>query len=342
MELEEVNLEEKNFYNQFVANNEAGSFLQSWSWGDWQSVLGRQVVRFKIVEEGKVVGMMQLIKMPLPFGRAYWYCPYGPIDSDELLVKSDELLHEIRSKFKDAVFVRIEPKVSLPVTRYPSPVTKSANIQPGKTLVIDLSQTEEQILANMHHKTRYNIRLAEKHNVKIVDEFHLVNGKGIFAKEAVELIFNTAKRQGYKSQGEDYFKKLVNYFAIQNNTGDIKLHIYKALHENCLLASAIILDFGNRRTYLFGGSSENKKNLMAPYLLHFTAMRDAKKNGLTEYDFWGIETSKGDSPGFVKFKMGFNNSSKGVVVYAGAWDVVINVFAYKIYKVIRHINRLLN
>ncbi len=343
MKLVELNNQDKDFYNNFVSSQEAGSFLQSWAWGDWQVFLGRQVKRFKIQNQNEeTVGVIQFIKMPLYLNRYYWYCPYGPVlaESGNFKFQISNFQNLIEQKFNTAVFVRIEPKIlPLPATSYQL-IAKTSNIQPGKTLVIDLTKNEEKLLAEMHHKTRYNIRLAEKHGVKVVDEFHLVNGKGIFAKEAVDQITETSSRQNYKSQGHAYFRQLVDFFTIKKVSGEIKLHIYKALHEDELLATALIIDFGKIRTYLFGGSSDKKKNLMAPYLLHWRIMQDAKKELFEKYDFWGIETSSGKTPGFVRFKSGFSEAPEAVVEYAGAYDVVNKAFEYNIYKALRKIRRI--
>lgn len=335
MQLVEVKESEKDLYNQFAVNSVTGSFLQSWEWGEWQKALGREVLRYWILEdvEGKA-GTMQLIKMPLPFGKYYWYCPYGPIVSE----KSPQILQE---KFSDSVFVRTESKnFLLPTTHYPLP-TKSKNIQPGKTLIVDLNKNEEQLLSEMHPKTRYNIRLAEKHGVKIEDEFALTIGKGLYAQEAIELIAQTAKRHDYKAQNKDYFEKLISFFAVQNSQADLRLHIYKALYNKELLASAVMIDFGKTRTYLFGGSSDQNKNVMAPYLLHWRAMLEAKTAGLFQYDFWGIETSAGQLPGFVKFKLGFSSSAESIRQYAGAYDYIISPWQYKLYRILRFVNRVL-
>jgi len=187
----------------------------------------------------------------------------------------------------------------------------------------------------MHHKTRYNIKVAQKHGVEIKDEFDISIGHGLFFDEALKLILETSKRQGFSTFGSDYYKKLVDFFALQQRA-DLKLHIYKAIFQNQLLATAIIIDFGDTRTFLFGGSSEFHKNVMAPYLLHFHAMIDAKHQGLKFYDFWGIETSSGETPGFVRFKLGFGGTQRE---YAGAHDLVNHTLLYKIYSGIRVINK---
>ncbi len=340
MNLAELALTEKESYNQFVASSPSGSFLQSWEWGEWQAHLGRTVSRFKIIDDsGEQVASTQLIKMPLPFGRYYLYAPYGPVGAKnyEFGIKNYEwLLGCLKEKFINAVFIRIESKDS-PLAPHPSPLIKTKNIQPGKTLLIDLTKPEEQLLSEMHHKTRYNIKLAQKHGVEIKDEFDISIGHGLFAKEAVGLIAETAKRQGFKGYGSGYYNKLIDFLAISNR-GDLNLRIYKAVYQNQILASAIMVDFGQTRVFLFGGSSEENKSVMAPYLLHWTAMRDAKSMGLNFYDFWGIETASGSTPGFVRFKLGFGGKEQQ---YAGAYDVVIKNFMYKFYSGMRFGNRVI-
>jgi len=104
-----------------------------------------------------------------------------------------------------------------------------------------------------------------------------------------------------------------------------------------LLASAIYLDFGKTRTFLFGGSSSEDKNVMAPYLLHWQAMLDAKNLGMIFYDFWGTETASGKVPGFVRFKLGFGGGEK---IYSGAHDLVVKPGLYWLYRTVRILYRM--
>ena len=363
MEIIELSLADKESYNQFVASASSGSFLQSWEWGQWQSALGREVKRFKVLGlRGEDMATIQLIKMPLPLGKYYWYSPYGPVLSGQWAVDSGQIPAELQRNFSDAIFIRIEPKGKSLILN-PLSLTKTINIQPGKTLLIDLLKSEEQLLAEMHPKTRYNIKVAQKHGVKIVDEFAVTIGHGLFFEEALKLILETSKRQGFTTFSAGYYKKLVDFFVFQNQasaiaeandsgqsaealakadalhgTGEIKLHIYKAVFENKLLAAAIMLDFGSTRTFLFGGSSDENRNVMAPYLMHWQAMLDAKAAGYKTYDFWGTETSSGQVPGFVRFKLGFGGKE---IQYAGAYDLVKDRLWYFIYRLSRKINLLI-
>jgi len=344
MQLVELSLADKELYNRFVKNNEAGSFLQSWEWGEWQASLGREALRFFVIDDyqGGNLASIQLIKMPLPFGRYYLYAPYGPVlaggeNFQFPIFNFQLLLRELKKKFSEAIFIRIEPKetYNLQLTTYNLPIVKSANIQPGKTLLIDLTKSADDLLVEMHPKTRYNIKIAQKRGVEIKDEFDISVGHGLFFDEALKLIMQTSKRQKFTTFPPEYYKKMVDFFAL--GSGEVRLHVYKAVLNDQLLSGAIMIDFGKTRTFLFGGSSENNKNVMAPYLLHWQAMQDAAAQGFKIYDFWGIETASGDVPGFVRFKLGFGGREQ---IYAGAYDYIISKSRYRTYRILRAANKM--
>ncbi len=115
------------------------------------------------------------------------------------------------------------------------------------------------------------------------------------------------------------------------------LKIYTAHHQGTLLNCAITVDYNKTRTYLFGGSSTEHKEVMAPYAMHWQAMQDAKNAGLTRYDWWGIETSSGKQPGFVRFKMRWGGEE---ISYPPAEDISMKNLKYSAYKILRSINRL--
>jgi len=339
--LKELSDSDKQEYNQFVAAQESGSFLQSWEWGSWQERLGRDIYRYWILSDiGDKVASVQLIKMPLPFGKYYLYAPYGPVMSEKLKVESKKLLQEVQKKFPEAVFIRIEPQhtsnFQLPTSNLS--IRKSTNIQPAITMLLDVNKPDDVLLSGMHHKTRYNIRLALRHGVEIQNELVVTPGYGLYTREALDVILQTQTRQHYRGHSENYYENLINFFALHNNSGDLKLRIYKALYNKELLASAIMVDFGPTRMYLYGGSSEKYRNLMAPYLLHWQAIVDAREIGLKHYDFGGSEVAAGGERGFTRFKEGFGGR---VVTYAGAYDIINHQVFYKFYSIVRKFNRLI-
>ncbi len=307
----------KQQYIDFVTANHGGSFLQSWSWGEFQTKQGKEAIRYGHVEDGQVTGSVQFLKISVPHMNGYYlYSPYGPLGN------YGGLPEEAKKDFPDAWFIRLEPNQDLEMVG-----EKTQRTQPGKTLITDLSKSLSDLLNEMHPKTRYNIKVADKHGVNIKSSSEA-------NPEVIALLTATSKRQNYNSYPASYYESMISFFQ---NSRDIELTVYQALYKAELLAAAVMIDHGNTRTYLFGGSNDSQRNVMAPYAMHWQAMQDAKQAGLTHYDWWGIETATGKLPGFVRFKLGWGGDT---VIYPSAIDLVQNHAWYTIYKVFRKLNRL--
>ncbi|MCC7356470.1 MAG: peptidoglycan bridge formation glycyltransferase FemA/FemB family protein [Candidatus Doudnabacteria bacterium] len=337
MQLYKCTEQDERDYNEFVSKQTSGSFLQAWQWGELQrEYSNKDIRRFVVKNEDDIILAAQVISMPL-FGTAnYLYLPYGPVKKDDV---GEEVLNffidEIKTLFPRSLFIRIEPKFKLTQPQG----KKSINIQPARTLIIDLKPTAEEILQTMHPKTRYNIKVAQRHNVEIQKETAGVGDHKEFYSRAINLILETAKRQGYHTHPFTYYDTIVNFFKPHQDTAEVTVSVYSAMYAGSIVATGMMVDFGSTRTYLFGGSSNEHRNTMAPYLLHYTAMLDAKRRGLSGYDFDGLETSVGKEAGFARFKQGFGGY---VIEYAGAYDIINNHSAYLMYRVLRKINRFIN
>jgi lipid II:glycine glycyltransferase (peptidoglycan interpeptide bridge formation enzyme) len=308
-------------FEAFTSNGER--FLQSKEWGDFQNTLGKQVYRFGVEDKGQIVLTAQGYLSAIG-GREYFFVPNGPltISGEEV---SKFFLVELKKRFPKLLFTRIEPEVlSFRSTR----LLKTIDLDPHKTLFLDLSTPEEELLASMHHKTRYNIRLAEKKGVRVE--------VGSDLAKSGELFLDTAKRAGIRAFELDYYAKLLAYFKDGKET---RSKLYTAWHENDLLAANLMIYYKDIVIYLFGGSANIKRNLMAPYLLHWQAIKDAKQSRFKVYDFWGIEEDP-NHPwySFSKFKLGFGGR---VEHFAGTWDYVYDLPWYNIYKLARKLNRVL-
>ena len=268
------------------------------------------------------MGTVQLFKTKVPYLPGYYlYSAYGPLLMDTNLVT--ELSKQIQADFPDCWFIRFESKEQLNLSG-----EKSVHIQPGKTSILDLSLNTEELLVKMHNKTRYNINVAKKHEV--------VARPATSKTDALKLIQETSNRQNFHSYPASYYATLANFFTTQTNS-DCNLIVYEAIYQSKVICSAIMVDHGTTRTYLFGGSDSNYKSQMAPYALHWQAITDAKNKGFKYYDWWGIETATGKIPGFVQFKLRWGGQD---VYYPDVIDIVLNSFWYKIYKVLRKLNRL--
>ncbi len=344
MKILPITQKDKDAYNTFVASNN-GSFLQSFEWGEWQTSNNRQALRYLVQDDdtGDTVLSAQFIRHPLPFGQYYLYCPYGPVVNCKLQIANcklaiQELIQKIQKDFPKTIFVRLEPTYNLPfgpelrvegqLTTYN--LVPTLHIQPGSTILLDITKSNDELLTAMHPKTRYNIKVAEKHGVTI---------KKLQSQEEKQLVASMLKgtltRRNLVSPSTDYYYKLANYNTDDKN---FTVNTFGAYLGDTLLACALTIDVNQTRTYLFGGSTTEHKNLMAPYLLHWQIIQDAKTFGLTTYDWFGAEGAVSDGSGFARFKSGFGGT---VLQYGGAWDIVLKPLAYRTYRATRHLNRWL-
>lgn len=300
----------------------SGAFLQSWQWGEFQQAVGREVRRY---EHGGIVE--QAVSRPLPRGFTEWDVFRAPLSGPLAAQMIGDL------KKTDAVFVHIESATPIVGIDNYQPLRPASARLPEHTLVVDLSQSEEALLAAMHHKTRYNLRLAQKHGVTV----RVGNEKEWPA--VWEMFAATARRDGFSLHPKEYYQKMLASLAGPIDAGeDCSAHLVIAEHEGDLLAGMILLRFGDTVTYLHGASADVKRNLMAPYLMHGEAMRIAKAAGCTSYDFWGIAPPEASAShswgGITRFKTGFGGSR---ITLPGARELPLRPFWYTLYRLL---NRL--
>lgn len=314
---------EREQYQTFVATHPSGSFLQSWGWGEFQATQNKLPIRYGIFDNSGLTGSVQLFKTKVPYLPGYYlYAPYGPILQNQNLLET--LITQIKKDYPDAWFIRLEPKQDIPLS---GEVT--VHIQPGKTLITDITQPIEDLLAGMHKKTRYDINLSNKHGI-------VVNSSQASIEQGLQLLAETSKRQGFHSYPKSYYESLMD--ALDKPDSDCKARLYQASYQNKVISSAIMIDYHEIRTYLFGGSNNAYRAQMAPYALHWQAIRDAKQAGLKYYDWWGIQTATGKVPGFVQFKLRWGGRE---ISYPPAKDLIWHRTWYSIYKLLRKLNRLL-
>jgi len=291
-----------------------------------------------------VDGILVLMK-ELPLGRSMLYSPMVTSDQVESLkskVTSTKFFDELKAiaKKEKAIFYRLE----LDVPQLPTPnsqlltsqgfVKAFEEMQPEHTLILDLTDSEEEILAQMKQKGRYNIKVAKKNGVLVTSEDLSEKAVSTF----YQLYRQMGKRHRITSRGQEYFSTLLEILSRKGYA-----RVYNASLETegkeIPLASAIILSFDGRATYLYGGSDNEHKNLMAPYLLHWQAICDAKEAGLKEYDFFGIAPN--DDPnhpwgGVTRFKKQFGGNEIAIL---GSYDLILNKPEYLIFKILEKIRR---
>ena len=196
------------------------------------------------------------------------------------------------------------------------------DVQPPDTVLLPLDKTEEDLLSAMKPKWRYNIRLAEKKGVT-------VRAAGAESIDSFYKVFmETASRDRIAVHGKDYYKSLLELPADGRH---VKTTLYIAEHEGDILAGIITLFTDTEAVYLYGASSDKKRNLMPAYLLQWTAIQDAKKFGSKVYDFYGIPPTDDEHHpmhGLYRFKTGFGGT---VIHRAGSLDVPMKKCLYAVY-----------
>ncbi|MDD5790067.1 MAG: peptidoglycan bridge formation glycyltransferase FemA/FemB family protein [Spirochaetia bacterium] len=183
------------------------------------------------------------------------------------------------------------------------------DIQPPDSTFLDLSLSEEQLLKNMKSKWRYNIRYASKHGVEVrAVDFNSPDFEKDL-KSFYSLYRETAERDGIGLHPLSYYRDLLERGEKSSGSEEkTKITLYLAACEGEDLAGIITLFQEDEAVYLYGASSNKKRNLMPNYLVQWTAICDAKKFGSKIYDFYGIPpTGSENHPmhGLYLFKTGF-------------------------------------
>ena len=205
------------------------------------------------------------------------------------------------------------------------------DIQPPDSTLVSLEGTEDEILARMHQKWRYNIRLSERKGV-IIKKY---NGDSAEISSKIDKFYELTKetnaRDGNASHAKSYYRDLILSSAKQLKEGkDVpEVNLYIAEHEGDEIASIMTLFSKTESVYLYGASSNNKRNLMPNHLLQWTAMKDAKAYGSKYYDMYGMPPEGKDENhpmhGLYMFKANFGGKN---IHRTGSWDVPLNAVYY--------------
>ncbi len=212
-------------------------------------------------------------------------------------------------------------------------VKADVDVQPPDTVVLALAPSEDELLAAMKSKWRYNIRYASKHGVTV----RAVRADDSDFDAALDSFYalyqTTAARDGIGLHPKSYYRDLLEKGSAQNASGDTDktlVTLYIASHEGEDLAAIITLFNKDEAVYLYGCSGNSKRNLMPAYLVQWTAICDAKKYGCAEYDFYGIPPTGDEGHpmhGLYLFKTGFGGRE---IHRPGSFDVPLSPL-YKLY-----------
>jgi peptidoglycan pentaglycine glycine transferase (the first glycine) len=342
-------------WNEIISQLPEPHFLQTWEWAQVKAKYGWIPMPFIWQDDSAniVAATMILKKQILSRGFAarlsILYAPKGPLLDWSNEALRTRVLNDLQSfaKQQSAIFLKIDPDIILgrgvpdsegdvldnggQAAR--SELTRkgwgysSDQIQFQNTVLIDLSASEEEMLARMKPKTRYNVRLAEKKGVTV--RIGTVDDLGMLYRMYAE----TSVRDGFVIRDENYYMTVWKLFLnVERLTFNVPTCIpLLAEVDGEPVAAIFLFMFAERAYYVYGMSRDLHREKMPTYLLQWEAMKRAKSNGCSVYDLWGAPEIFDESDsmwGVYRFKEGLGGE---VIRTLGAYDFAPNKLWYKLY-----------
>jgi peptidoglycan pentaglycine glycine transferase (the first glycine) len=343
-------------WNELIASLPLAHLLQTWEWSQVKAKYGWQTMPFVWqAASGKPVAAAMVLKRSIPVGgfakkMCVLYVPKGPLMNwadGALRLRVLDDLHAYAKRL-GAIFIKIDPDVALgtgipgsedSLEFYDGTVVRSELEQRGwkfsqdqiqfrNTVLIDLTPSEDEMLARMKQKTRYNIRLAQKKGVTTragtVDDLPLL----------FRMYAETSVRDGFLIREEGYYQTVWRSFmGVPPSAASLQPFTEPLIAEvgGEPMGAVSIFYFAGQAIYLFGMSRENHREKMPNYLLQWEAMRRAKALGCRTYNLWGAPDEFNESDGLwgvFRFKEGLGGYVSRTI---GAWDFTPNPLLYKMY-----------
>lgn len=334
--------EEDAAWDLFVAGHPQGSILQTTNWARLKNRFNWSSQRVWLKKEGRLVAGAQILFKSAALGIVKMgYIPHGPLanwgDEEQLTVLFNQI--DQAAYKRGAGILKLEPlfwQTEMPPDQWTALCQRhemdldTDTIQPPNTVLLDLRQSLDDILAGMKQKTRYNIRLAERKEVTVrrgtAEDIPLFN----------TLMQVTAQRDGFGVHAPQYYRSVFELFS-----PDDHLAMFVAEYGERPLAAIMVSAYGGKAIYLYGASSNEERARMPTYALQWAAIQWAKEKGCATYDLWGIP----DAPeaeleadfaerqdglwGVYRAKRGYGGEIRRTV---GAADRVYNKYVQKLYR----------
>lgn len=316
---------DKAIWEEFVTGHPEANFLHSWQWGEFHLSRNKTVLRRGIFDQrGQLLGVYEGEVETARRGR-HIAVAGGPVIDWENLEAVKMLVDDMRYQARNhhCAFVRVRPQLeksneSLALFKKlgfrPAPMYLSVELAG----VLDLTKTEDELLAGMRQRLRRALRKAAKNNIQVETSTDPAR-----IKEFYDIQLQTAGRHQFVAFSEDFLQKQFAAFAADNQAV-----LYTARYNGEILAQNFMIFYGNEASYHYGVSTELGTKLSGAPLLHMQAMRDARERGIKRYNFWGIvdeNDTKHRFYGVSVFKRGFGVDE---LRYLPAHDLVLNRWVY--------------
>ena len=336
-------------WNELVASLPQAHILQTWQWGQVKARLGWKMLPYIWCnEQDQVLAAALILQRVIPTSGfaarlSLLYIPRGPLLDWGDPVLCACVLDDIQelARRKSAIFIKIDPEVLLgkgiPGSDEAEDESLGATfvdnlkrrgwrfskeqIQFRNTVIIDLTSTEEVMLARMKQKTRYNIHLAERKGIQIRP------GTMADLPMLFKMYAETSIRDGFIIRDPSYYEYTWGTL-LQNQMAEFLV----AEFENWPVAGVVVYRFGGKAWYINGMSAALHREKMPNYLLQWEAMRRAKAAGCKVYDLWGAPNNFVETDtmwGVFRFKEGLGGT---VLRTPGAWDYTTHPWLYRLYS----------
>ncbi|HEY9635359.1 MAG TPA: peptidoglycan bridge formation glycyltransferase FemA/FemB family protein [Coleofasciculaceae cyanobacterium] len=306
-----LNLGERQLWDALVKVRADGCFMQSWNWADFKELEGYKTFRYGLFLEDKLIGGCIFYFYPHTSQAKLLIAPGAPLLPPTRAEEGMQFLREkaaALAKELGVIALRFEPLWTQKPDCFAGFVRAPVDLLASETLLVDLRPDEAEMLAAMKPKGRYNVRLSGRYGVET--EF-TTDSQTI--PVFYDLFWETVKRQEFFGEPYSFFINLCQtLFAAK------MAEIGLARWRGKVLAAIIVVYWGERATYLYGGRSFEHPEVMAPYALHWAAMQRAKARGCTVYDFYGF--TRDPNHAYAKFSQ-FKSQFGGVpITTIGAHD----------------------
>lgn len=296
-------------------------FLQSNAWEEFQKAEGFEIFR----EKGENYEFMAILK-PTSLGN-YLFLPYGPTLKSKSALKSTLQALKKLAKAKKCIFIRIEPTIPFSAAEMKKfGAKKSHHIDPEHTWALDLTQTGEEIAQSIG---KNKMRAWKNREIK---EISVRTSKNPADMEIFFKFYESvAAKDNFQTNERKYLENQLKFgFAT----------LYIAEFQQTPIAATIMYTGDDACYYAYAGADYEFRKKEGGAILLTQMIFDAKAAGKKIFDFWGITTS--DDPndpwaGFTKFKKSFGGYQ---IDYAGTYDIPINAAKYRLYSLLRPINKL--
>jgi lipid II:glycine glycyltransferase (peptidoglycan interpeptide bridge formation enzyme) len=329
MTIRPVTAEEKDAYNAVVTHP-----LQSFEWGEFREKSGIKVIRRGIFDGKKLISAFQVTIHKIPKTKyTIGYLPKGEMPNKEVIDELKKIGEE-----NNCIFIQLEPNIikSINGKSMENGRWKMGNLTPAAhplftkyTFILDLTKSEDALLKDMHSKGRYNIKVAQKHGVKVIED----NSDKAFS-EYWKLTEETTKRQKFYAHTKQYHQLQWETFSHGADTTKLSSHLMTAIYDGKVLTTHLFFIFHDTLYYPYGASSNDNRNVMHSNLSMWEGIRLGQKLGLKKFDMWGAMGPNPDQKdpwfGFHNFKEKFGPDH---VEFIGSYDLVINPLLYQAYKV---------